>query len=139
MKRLLLIAPLAKSGLVGKDISFRFPCLGLLRLAALTPSGWEVTIVDEKIEPLDMAQSADVVGIILGALGKAQSAIWLFVFTTIAGGISAEVTKLISSPEQRGRPDRFPESPLHRPRQLSRAPIRGGQSSARIPHPLPRQ
>jgi hypothetical protein len=44
-----------------------------------------------------------IVGILLGALGKAESAIWLFVFTAIAGAVSAEVTKLVSAPEQRGR------------------------------------
>jgi len=63
MKKLLLIAPLGKSGLMGRDISFRFPCLGLLRVAALTPPGWQIHIVDEKVEPLDMTQGADLVGI----------------------------------------------------------------------------
>lgn len=63
MKRLLLIAPLAKTGLVGRDIAFRFPCLGLLRVAALTHTGWTITIVDEKVEQLDLAQDADLVGI----------------------------------------------------------------------------
>jgi radical SAM superfamily enzyme YgiQ (UPF0313 family) len=63
MKKLLLIAPLGKAGLVGRDMTFRLPCLGLLRVAALTPSGWDVTIIDEKVEPLDLTQSADLVGI----------------------------------------------------------------------------
>ncbi len=63
MKKLLLIAPLGKAGFVGRDMTFRLPCLGLLRVAALTPPGWEVTIVDEKVEPLDLTQSADRVGI----------------------------------------------------------------------------
>jgi len=43
------------------------------------------------------------VGIVLGALGKAQSGIWLFAFMAVAGGISAEVTKLISPSSGRGR------------------------------------
>lgn len=63
MKKLLLIAPIAKAGLVGKDINFRFPALGLLRVAAVTSPGWEVQIVDEKVERLDLAQGADLVGI----------------------------------------------------------------------------
>ena len=62
-KRLLLIAPVASSGLVAKDFNFRLPVLGLLKVAALTPPGWQVTIQDEKVEPLDLAQDADLVGI----------------------------------------------------------------------------
>jgi radical SAM superfamily enzyme YgiQ (UPF0313 family) len=42
---------------------FRLPNLGLLRVAALTPPEWDVKIVDEKIEPLDLNQPADLVGI----------------------------------------------------------------------------
>jgi len=63
MKKLLLIAPLGKTGLVGKDITFRFPSLGLLRLASATPPDWEVKIIDEKVEPLDLSESADLIGI----------------------------------------------------------------------------
>lgn len=63
MKRLLLVAPLSKSSLMGGNFFFRMPCLGLLKVAALTPPGWTVTIVDEKVERLDLAQEADVVGI----------------------------------------------------------------------------
>jgi radical SAM superfamily enzyme YgiQ (UPF0313 family) len=63
MKTLLLIAPLGRTGLVGRDINFRFPSLGLLKVAALTPGGWEVRIVDEKVEALDLTQTADLVGI----------------------------------------------------------------------------
>ena len=63
MKRLLLISPLGKSGLIGRDINFRFPGLGLLRVAALTPLPWKPRIIDEKVEPLDLAQDADLVGI----------------------------------------------------------------------------
>lgn len=62
-KRLLLIAPLASGSLMGGDFFFRMPGLGLLKVAALTPPGWEVRIIDEKIEPLDLAQEADLVGI----------------------------------------------------------------------------
>ncbi len=63
MKRLLLIAPLAQNTLMGGDFFFRMPCLGLLKVAALTPPGWEVIIIDEKVETLDLNQEADLVGI----------------------------------------------------------------------------
>ena len=63
MKRLLLIAPLAPNSLLGGDFLFRLPGLGLLKVAALTPPGWEVRIIDEKVEPLDLNQAADLVGI----------------------------------------------------------------------------
>ncbi len=48
---------------MGDKFFFRMPCLGLLKVAALTPADWQVTIVDEKIEPLDLNQEADLVGI----------------------------------------------------------------------------
>ena len=63
MKRLLLIAPKLKGSLMGGGMIFRMPNLGLLRVAALTPPDWEVEIVDEKIETLDLNQPADLVGI----------------------------------------------------------------------------
>lgn len=63
MKRLLLIAPLASHSLMGGDFFFRLPNLGLLRVAALTPPDWQVDIIDEKVEPLDLSQGADLVGI----------------------------------------------------------------------------
>lgn len=63
MKRLLLIAPLSEKSLMGGGFFFRMPCLGLLKVAALTPPGWDIKIVDEKIEALDLEESADLVGI----------------------------------------------------------------------------
>ena len=63
MKKLLLISPLAKNSLMGDKFFFRMPCLGLLKVAALTPGDWNVSIVDEKVEPLDLNQEADLVGI----------------------------------------------------------------------------
>ncbi len=63
MKRLLLIAPVARSGLVGKQFNFRLPVLGLLKVAALTPPDWQVTIADEKVEPLPWNETPDLVGI----------------------------------------------------------------------------
>jgi radical SAM superfamily enzyme YgiQ (UPF0313 family) len=62
-KRLLLISPLGKKGLMGSDFYFRLPYLGLLKVAALTPPDWDVKIIDEKVEPLDLEQEADLVGI----------------------------------------------------------------------------
>ena len=52
MKRLLLISPVSQTSLMGIDFNFRFPVLGLLKVAALTPARWQVTIFDEKVEPL---------------------------------------------------------------------------------------
>ena len=48
MKKLLLISPLSRKSLMGDKFFFRMPCLGLLKVAALTPSDWQITIVDEK-------------------------------------------------------------------------------------------
>jgi radical SAM superfamily enzyme YgiQ (UPF0313 family) len=62
-KRLLLISPVARTSLVGKEFNFRLPVLGLLKVAALTPPGWQVTVQDEKVELLDLTRDADLVGI----------------------------------------------------------------------------
>jgi len=61
--KFLLISPLAEKCLLGRNFYFRLPPLGLLRVAALTPPEWEVIVADEKVEPLDLGQSADLVGI----------------------------------------------------------------------------
>ncbi|MDO8462633.1 MAG: radical SAM protein [Deltaproteobacteria bacterium] len=37
--------------------------LGLATLAALTPEGWEITIIDENVEPIDWSFEADLVGV----------------------------------------------------------------------------
>ena len=63
MKRLLLIAPLAPTSLFGADFRFRLPCLGLLKVAALTSPEWEVAILDEATQRIDFEQPADLVGI----------------------------------------------------------------------------
>jgi radical SAM superfamily enzyme YgiQ (UPF0313 family) len=63
VKRLLLIAPLAPTSLFGADFHFRLPCLGLLKVAALTPPGWEVVILDEATQAIDFEQPTDLVGI----------------------------------------------------------------------------
>jgi radical SAM superfamily enzyme YgiQ (UPF0313 family) len=62
-KRLLLISPLAKNSLMGGSFFFRMPSLGLLKVAALTPPDWDVTLVDERVETLDPKLEADLVGI----------------------------------------------------------------------------
>ena len=63
MKKLLLISPIASNSLMGGDFYFRLPTLGLLKVAALTPPDWELKIVDEKVESLDLNEKADLVGI----------------------------------------------------------------------------
>jgi radical SAM superfamily enzyme YgiQ (UPF0313 family) len=62
-KKLILISPLAEKSLLGGDFYFRMPYLGLLKVAALTPPDWEVSIIDEKVEGVDFDQHADIVGI----------------------------------------------------------------------------
>ena len=48
---------------MGGGFFYRMPCLGLLKVAALTPADWQVCIIDEKVERLDLDQEADLVGI----------------------------------------------------------------------------
>ncbi|MFI5340079.1 MAG: B12-binding domain-containing radical SAM protein [Candidatus Methylomirabilales bacterium] len=60
---LLLISPLTSKSLLGADFYFRMPTLGLLRVAAVTPSEWNVTILDEKVEPIDFSRSPDLVAV----------------------------------------------------------------------------
>lgn len=62
-KKLLLISPLASKSLLGGDFYFRLPSVGLLKVASLTSPDWQVNIIDEKIENLDLNQDADLVGI----------------------------------------------------------------------------
>jgi radical SAM superfamily enzyme YgiQ (UPF0313 family) len=61
--KLVLISPLTSKSLLGADFYFRMPTLGLLRVAAATPPEWTVSIFDEKVEPIDLARPADLVGI----------------------------------------------------------------------------
>jgi radical SAM superfamily enzyme YgiQ (UPF0313 family) len=63
MKRLLLISPISLNTFLAKGFFLRLPTLGLLKVAALTPPGWELTLVDERVESLDLNQDADIVGI----------------------------------------------------------------------------
>ena len=61
--KLLLISPLTGKSLLGADFYFRMPTLGLLRVAGATPPDWSVTILDEKVEPIDFSRPVDLVGI----------------------------------------------------------------------------
>lgn len=65
MKNLLLIHPATRSNLAGfGDVgAWRMPPLCLAYVAALTPSDWDIKIVDEYIEPVDMNAEVDLVGI----------------------------------------------------------------------------
>jgi radical SAM superfamily enzyme YgiQ (UPF0313 family) len=63
MKKLLLISPLSSRSLMGSNFFFRMPHLGMLKVAALTPPGWECELIDEKVEKLDLQKEADLVGI----------------------------------------------------------------------------
>ncbi len=62
--KVLLIAP-SKSLESSRRISplIRFPQISLLYVAALTPEGHEVTVVDEEVETLDLSADCDLVGI----------------------------------------------------------------------------
>lgn len=57
-RRLLLVAPSHRTGKVAL-----FPPLALGVVAGITPPDWEVAIVDEAVEPVDLDQAADLVGI----------------------------------------------------------------------------
>jgi radical SAM superfamily enzyme YgiQ (UPF0313 family) len=62
-KKLLLVNPVnpRRVGLTGR-ITSRFPPLGLGIVAALTPSDWEVELIDENFEPF-VVRDADLVGL----------------------------------------------------------------------------
>jgi radical SAM superfamily enzyme YgiQ (UPF0313 family) len=48
---------------IARDKRAAISPLGLATVAALTPPAWDVTIVDENVEPIDWGASADVVGV----------------------------------------------------------------------------
>jgi hypothetical protein len=60
--RILLVSPVDKA-LLGKDFYFRFPHLSLPALAAYTPAGATVEIVDEKFQDIPDGKGYDLVGI----------------------------------------------------------------------------
>jgi radical SAM superfamily enzyme YgiQ (UPF0313 family) len=60
--RILLVSPVDKA-MLGKDFYFKFPHLTLPTLAAFTPAGAAVEIVDEKFQALPDGKRYDLVGI----------------------------------------------------------------------------
>lgn len=60
--RILLVSPVDRA-LLGKDFYFRFPHLSLPTLAAYTPAGATVEIVDEKFQDIPDGKGYDLVGI----------------------------------------------------------------------------
>ncbi|RPI09714.1 MAG: B12-binding domain-containing radical SAM protein, partial [Zetaproteobacteria bacterium] len=60
--RILLVSPVDKA-MLGRDFYFRFPHLSLPTLAAYTPPGATVEIVDEKYGALPDGKGYDLVGI----------------------------------------------------------------------------
>lgn len=61
--KLLLIAPKWPEGSLWGQIYFRFPYLALTTLAALTGDEWEISILDENVEPIDFSGSPDLAAI----------------------------------------------------------------------------
>jgi radical SAM superfamily enzyme YgiQ (UPF0313 family) len=63
IKKLLLINPVEKADVNISDVPvLRFPPLSLAYIAALTPSDWDINIIDENIEPFTF-EDADIVGL----------------------------------------------------------------------------
>jgi radical SAM superfamily enzyme YgiQ (UPF0313 family) len=72
------------------------PPLGLATLAALTPAHWDVTIVDENVEPLPLAPQADLIGIAgMGVQFTRQQELLRYYraagYRTVAGGSYASL------------------------------------------------
>jgi radical SAM superfamily enzyme YgiQ (UPF0313 family) len=69
MKRIALVAPAIEKYLLrprakAREVrAFRFSLLSLLTVAACTPPGYEIEIIDEHIDHLDFDMNADVVGV----------------------------------------------------------------------------
>jgi len=61
--KILLVAPIAKSKFLGKGFAFNLPFLSLPILSTYTPPDVEVTIIDERIEPINYDSHYDMVGI----------------------------------------------------------------------------
>jgi radical SAM superfamily enzyme YgiQ (UPF0313 family) len=60
--RILLVSPVDKA-VLGEDFYFKFPHLSLPALAAYTPEGAEVRIVDEKFEAVPDGRGYDLIGV----------------------------------------------------------------------------
>ncbi len=95
-KNLLLINPVnpSRAGLAINKGS-RFPPLGLGIIAALTPDGWEIDILDENLEPFKFAE-ADLVGLtaFTSAANRAYEIAGIYRekgIPTVIGGIHASM------------------------------------------------
>ena len=58
-----LISPIGLKKILGADFFFKLPFLGLPTIAAHTPPGCQVKMVDERISPVDFDTDADLIGI----------------------------------------------------------------------------
>lgn len=63
MRNILLVNPSTRDTIFGNMKTLVMPPMGLAMLAARTPPGHRVTIVDENIEALDFEREADLVGV----------------------------------------------------------------------------
>jgi len=63
MMKLVLIAPKWPENSLWGQIYFRFPYLALTNLAALAGEDWEISILDENVEPIDFSAVPDLVAI----------------------------------------------------------------------------
>ena len=63
--KLLLISPKWPEKSLWGQIFFRFPYLSLTTLAGLTDDTWEITLIDENVQPVADAPPPDLVGISL--------------------------------------------------------------------------
>ena len=61
--KVLFVSPGWPKGRLWGELGFKFPSLSLAALAAVTPSGWEISLWDENIEPSFPASDADLVAI----------------------------------------------------------------------------
>ena len=61
--KLVLIAPKWPENSLWGQIYFRFPYLALTNLAALAGEDWEISILDENVEPIDFNALPDLAAI----------------------------------------------------------------------------
>ena len=61
--KVLLILPISDSNMMGKSFAFNLPFLGLITLAACTPSTVDLTLVDERVDNVNFDEKYDLVGI----------------------------------------------------------------------------
>ncbi|HBG05070.1 MAG: B12-binding domain-containing radical SAM protein [Geobacteraceae bacterium GWC2_58_44] len=61
--KLLLVSPGWPKGRLWGELGFKFPSLSLAAIAAATPAGWQVTLGDENLKPLDLGADVNLVAI----------------------------------------------------------------------------